>query len=99
MINLAENHLNTVRRILADYVPSCEIRAFGSRVRGTEKSWSDLDLAIVGPDKLNFLTLADIREAFEESDLPIQIDVLDWHAITPEFRAVIEANYEILSLN
>jgi predicted nucleotidyltransferase len=99
MIDLAEHHLDTVRRILAEYVPSCEVRAFGSRIRGMVKPWSDLDLAIVGTTELDFLTLANIREAFEESDLPIQVDVLDWHTITPEFRAVIEADYEVLPLN
>jgi len=29
-------------------------------------------------------------EAFEESDLPIRVDGLDWHTTSPEFRKVIE---------
>jgi hypothetical protein len=37
-----------------------------------------------------------LQEAFEESDLPIKVDVLDWHRITPGFRANIERRYEVV---
>ena len=29
MIDLSPNHLKTVRQILAEHVPACEVRAFG----------------------------------------------------------------------
>jgi hypothetical protein len=37
-----------------------------------------------------------LKDAFSASDLPIAIDVVDWHAISPEFRAEIERGYEVL---
>ena len=55
-----------------------------------------MDLAVVGTVKLEQHALYDLREAFEESDLPIRIDVLDWHAISPEFQAVINVGYEVI---
>ena len=58
--------------------------------------WSDLDLAIVGSAKLEQHALYDLKEAFEESDLPICVDVLDWHAISQEFQAVIAEGYEVI---
>ena len=37
-----------------------------------------------------------LKEAFEESDLPFRVDVLDWHAISSAFRGVIEKKYEVV---
>ena len=52
MIDLAPEQLAIVRRLLATYVPECEVRAFGSRVTWTAKPHSDLDLALFGPEKV-----------------------------------------------
>ena len=96
MIDLPPSQLETVKRILAEHVPRCEVRAFGSRINQTAKKWSDLDLAIVGSVKLEQHALYDLKEVFEESDLPICVDVLDWHTISPEFQAVINESYEVI---
>ncbi|VGO11676.1 hypothetical protein PDESU_00221 [Pontiella desulfatans] len=96
MIDLPQEQLETVRRILSGHVHGAEIRVFGSRVQGNAKPWSDLDLVIIGNKKLELGALGDLREAFEESDLPIRIDVLDWHSISSEFRKVIQARFELL---
>ncbi len=96
MIDLPPSQLEAVKRILAERVPECEVRAFGSRINQTAKKWSDLDLAVVGLDKLGQHALYDLKEAFEESTLPIRVDVLDWHAISPEFQAVINEEYEVV---
>ena len=96
MIDLAPHHLETVRRILKEYVPACEVRAFGSRVDWTAKDYSDLDLAVMGSGKLKPGLLGRLTEAFEECDLPFRVDVLDWHATSPEFQKVIEKQYEVI---
>ena len=96
MIDINPNHLQTVRQILAQHLPACEVRAFGSRVTWTAKDYSDLDLAIVGAAALDRGTLARLREAFEESDLPILVDLLDWHAISQSFQDLIEQDYAVL---
>jgi len=96
MIDLAPHHLATIRAILRQHVPHCEVRAFGSRVSGSAKGYSDLDLAVVASGRLSDDTLRHLREAFEESDLPFRVDVLDWHAISPDIREVIEKGYEAI---
>jgi predicted nucleotidyltransferase len=48
MIELDKQHLDTVVSILRQHVPDLEVRAFGSRVAGTAREFSDLDLALVG---------------------------------------------------
>ncbi|ORJ52556.1 hypothetical protein B5V00_16740, partial [Geothermobacter hydrogeniphilus] len=60
-------------------------------------TYSDLDLALVAEKPIDW-RLEELRDAFAESDLPIMVDVLDWHGISPRFRKVIEAGYEVLDL-
>ena len=90
MIDLAESHLATIRSILREYAPDCEVRAFGSRVTGGARPYSDLDLAIIGGAPLGIERLGLLKEAFEESDLPIRVDVIDWRDTSESFRALVE---------
>ncbi len=96
LIDLSPNYLATVERILAEHVPECEVRAFGSRAMWTAKDYSDLDLAVVGKGPLDWRKLGRLKEAFEESTLPMRVDVLDWHAISEGFRDVIEQGYVVV---
>lgn len=99
MTNVSSRHLETIKRILARYVPGCEVRAFGSRVIGPAKEHSDLDLAVVAGERMERRAKMLLREAFEESDLPFRVDVIDYNAVSDQFRAIIDAKYEILQKN
>lgn len=96
MIDLNPKHFEIVQHILAKYVPGCEVRAFGSRVKWTAKDYSDLDLAVVGNKPLSFKQKGQLAEAFEESNLPIRVDVLDWHTTSEEFKKIITEEYEVI---
>ncbi len=96
MIDVSAEQLNIILNILKQHVPEYEVRAFGSRYKWTAKDYSDLDLAVVGETKLDWKIISNLKEAFEESKLPFRVDVLDWHAISPEFRALIEAGFEVI---
>ena len=37
-----------------------------------------------------------LREAFEESDLPFRVDIVDYNTVSEAFRAIIEEKYEIV---
>ena len=95
-IDINPNYLATVERILAEHVPECEVRAFGSRATWTARDYSDLDLAVVGKGPLHWRTLGGLKEAFEESNLPMRVDVLDWHAISESFRDMVERGYVVV---
>lgn len=96
MINLLPDYLEIVRNILRKHVPGCEVHVFGSRTTCSVKKYSDLDLAIVGKEKLSEKILHSLREDFQESDLPFRVDVLDWNAISKEFQEVIEKTHETI---
>ncbi len=89
-IALAPSDWAELLRILREQVPDLEVWAFGSRVKGSAKPYSDLDLALITTHPLTLHQLADIGEAFSQSDLPIKVDLLDWAAASPGFRAIVE---------
>ena len=96
MINVSPGHLETIKKILAAYAGDCEVRAFGSRINGTARDHSDLDLAVIASDKIQRRAKMLLKEAFEESDLPFRVDVVDYKAVSDEFRAIIDTKYELL---
>lgn len=96
MIDIKPEYLEIIKKILKKYISDCEVWAFGSRVTGTLKKYSDLDLAIIGNKKLSLKTLALLQEEFEESDLPFRVDFLDWNTISPEFQAIIKKSYFVV---
>lgn len=97
-MKIEARHLETIRQILSARVPGCEARAFGSRVKGTNKKHSDLDIALVSPDgkKLGWRVVPSLTLDFQESRVPFRVDVLDWHAVPESFRKIIEQKYEII---
>jgi len=97
MVDIAPKHLEIVKTILSDFVPKCEVRAFGSRCDGTARKYSDLDLCVCGSEKLDWLLLANIKDALMESDLPFRVDVLDYHTMPEHFRKTIDDSEVIQS--
>jgi uncharacterized protein len=67
-----------------------------SRVNGVSHPGSDLDLVVIGKEKLPWQLMARLKGAFEESDLPFTVDLLDWHAIPENFRKSIQGKHEVL---
>lgn len=95
-IELDGHDLSQVRDILRACVPECEVWAFGSRVSGGAKQFSDLDLAVVSTAPLPVRRLAVLANAFAESDLPIKVDVVDWLSINEQLRQRITERHEVV---
>ena len=91
---LHPKHVKIVQEILSRHVPHTRVVVFGSRVKGTKKEYADLDLCIMTKQPLALETLANLREDFSESDLPMRVDIVDWATTDPEFKKIIEANAE-----
>jgi len=80
-----------VQAILQRYVPNSSVLAFGSRVGGPCKPYSDLDLVLRADTQLSIELLAQLHEAFSESALPWKVDLLDWATLSESFRQRIAA--------
>ena len=96
MIDLNPKYLKTIQAILGMHIPECEVRVFGSRVKWTAKEFSDLDLAIVGSEPFGLRRMRKLGEAFEESNLPIRVDLVDWNSVSDGFKKVIAEKYEVI---
>lgn len=96
MIDIKSEYLDLIKFILNKHVADCEVWAFGSRVNGTPKLYSDLDLVIIGSKKIEKKILYAIENDFEESILPFRVDVLDWFRISENFQKIIKSNFEII---
>ncbi len=71
-------HADRVYRILSTNLPRyARVRVFGSRAtaRGL-KPHSDLNLLIGSPHELPLAAIAELREAFAESNPPFSVDLL-----------------------
>lgn len=90
MIDIARHELEIARDILRKRVPGYEVWAFGSRVKGTSRRFSDLDLAVISDTPMGCALAGDLQEDFSESDLPFRVDIVDWAATSNAFRQIIE---------
>jgi predicted nucleotidyltransferase len=91
-IDLLPEHRALVSGILAEHLPlSVQVWVFGSRATGRARRYSDLDLAIDAGRPLTLDETALLREAFEDSDLPYRVDIVDWQTIGERFRRLIAA--------
>jgi predicted nucleotidyltransferase len=92
-LDLAPDHRAIVLDILRTNLPSpARAWAFGSRATGRARRYSDLDLAIDLGRPLTVDERAALSEAFEESDLPFLVDVIDWQSVSDRFRQIIAAD-------
>lgn len=92
-IDLSAENRRILADLLAEHLPQGSmVWVFGSRATGRARRYSDLDLAIdAAGRRLTSDEAAALREAFEESDLPYRVDIVDWHAIDERFRRIIAA--------
>jgi predicted nucleotidyltransferase len=91
-LQMQDRDVLIVREILQRVIPGKRVWVFGSRATGRNlKQFSDLDLAVEG--KLTWKERADLAEAFDESLLPMKVDVLELEMVDAEFRERIEKGF------
>ena len=94
-IDLTDVQRQLVDDLLSTHVPRMEVWAFGSRVRWTSNTASDLDLVVfASPDQTH--RLARLREAFDESGLPFRVDLHAWDNLPESFHDNIARDYLVL---
>ncbi len=96
VLDLLPDQLSIVKNILSQWVPGKKVVAFGSRVLGKAKPFSDLDLAIYSDATLPAATMAHMRDAFSASNLPIKVDLVEVFGLDEGFRKIIEGQAELI---
>ena len=95
-IDITLQHWQMVKEILDNNVPEYDVYAFGSRVTGKARPYSDLDLVIMTERPLGIKKSASLSGDFSESDLPWKVDVIDWATTSESFRKIIEEKKVLL---
>ena len=86
-----------VRQLLRRIAPDLEVWAFGSRVHGRGlKPFSDLDLVVLGEGAGVERRCVELRGAFEESNLPFHVDVVEWVCLDEMFRDIVRRERLVL---
>lgn len=86
-LHLTEKDLKILHLLLSKHKDNFEFYAFGSRVKGNHKQYSDLDIAVIDKKKEG---LAKLQNDLEESDLSITVDLVDIEKISAGFKKLIE---------
>lgn len=84
-----------LQQLLARYLPTVTVWAYGSRVNGDAHEASDLDIVLRSSDlsPIPAQELNAFLEAVRESNIPILIDARDWARLPASFHEVILRNY------
>ncbi len=94
-IDITAEQRKTVLALLARHLPNTRAGVYGSRVKWTSSPKSDLDLVVFAtPEQAG--RVSDLREAFEESNLPFRVDLFVWDTVPQQFRKAIEAERVVL---
>ena len=90
-IDIRSVDLKIVQTILNNTLDkNARVYVFGSRALGTTKRASDLDLAIDLGRALDRKENTQLVLAFEDSDLPYKVDIIDLHSVEESFKKIIE---------
>lgn len=86
----AKNPEKEIKKIIFNFLNPLEYRVFifGSRATGKSKKFSDYDIGILGEKPIPWKTLALIEEVFENSDLPFDVDIVDFSLVSQGFRKI-----------
>ena len=84
-LQLEEKHWNIIKKALSKY--TYVFYAYGSRVKGTAKKYSDLDLCY--QKEIPLSVISQLREEFTESNLPFEVELVAWKHMRPTFQELI----------
>ena len=89
-IDIRADHLHIVQDLLRRHLPDgVKVWVFGSRATWATNDSSDLDLALEGDTQVPARSLSALESAFEDSDLPYAVDVVDTRRISEQFRKIV----------
>ena len=94
-IDITVGQRKTVLALLERHLPNTPAWVYGSRAKWTSRPQSDLDLVVFATPEQNG-RVSDLREAFEESDLPFRVDLFVWDTVPEKFRKQIKRDHVAL---
>ena len=100
-LHLSPRYQQEIERLLRKHVPGVDVWAYGSRVSGQSHDGSDLDLVLRGPGlaPISSGALRALKDALEDSNIPILVEAQDWARLPESFHHEIEREFVVLVSN
>ena len=89
MKNLDEKTKNKIIAIVSALIPDARIYLFGSRARGTNSEWADIDIALDAGKLLDGRDVYELSSMFKESLIKYNIDIVDFYQVSDVMRSEI----------
>ena len=96
-VQLTASQAAEVQAILHRHLPQVQAWVFGSRATGRARPFSDLDILLTEPPNLTWNQRAQLRDAFEASELPFKVDLLEARQLKGEFAERVKAEMRPLT--
>ncbi|MEO5363414.1 MAG: nucleotidyltransferase domain-containing protein [Magnetococcus sp. DMHC-8] len=94
-MNITPDQREILIAMLRQFIPGVAVWAYGSRVKGTARPYSDLDLVVFATPEQRHLVL-ELKEALDESNIPFLVDLLIWDELPDEFHQSIDVLHVVL---
>ena len=95
VMEIMPDHRKILLTLLHRFIPGVAVWAYGSRVKGTSRPYSDLDLVVfTTPEQYHLVT--ELKEALDESNIPFLVELLIWDKLPEEFHHIIAAQHVVL---
>ena len=83
---LNKRYQDTLISIIKKHIPGCTIYLFGSRALDKQYSGSDIDIALDAGKIIDHDKLIAIQLDFDETTIPMEMDLVDLHQAPPELK-------------
>ena len=80
----------TILDIIHHVLPNCTVYFFGSRARKDHSEGADIDIAIDCGRSINLDKLYKIKDALQETTIPLMIDVVDLYVASDTFKKEVK---------
>ncbi len=89
MQSFTEKYKKIIIPIISKQLPTAKIILYGSRARKDERKGSDIDIALDTGKKIASAYMSAILQELEDSDLPINFDIIDFYAVSERMQQEI----------
>lgn len=87
---VSDEHKNKIIALIKALLPEAKIYLFGSRARGTNAQWSDIDLALDNPQPVPRVQIGEINDIMAATNLPYKVDIVDLNKVSDLMKQAIE---------
>jgi predicted nucleotidyltransferase len=95
-LDISAEQRESLLAILHRHLPGVTVWAYGSRVKGTARPNSDLDLVVFTTHEQR-PQVSELKDALDESNIPFRVDLHVWDEVPERFHEIIRSEYLVLS--